>query len=44
MCRLWLGIFVTGVVSIGVRAGDDEFRTVETAIKTKLQPTAAPAR
>jgi M6 family metalloprotease-like protein len=43
MRRLWLGIFVTAVVSIGVRAGDDEFRTVETAIKTKLQPTAAPA-
>lgn len=42
MRRLWLVAFVAVVPSIGVRAGDDEYRTVTTAIKTRLQPAAAP--
>jgi M6 family metalloprotease-like protein len=43
MRHLWLGLTLLSVTSITVFAADDDYRTVDTAIKTKVAPPATPA-
>jgi M6 family metalloprotease-like protein len=38
----WLGVFAIPVLCLPGRAADDDYRTVETAIKTRLQAAATP--
>ena len=44
MRRLWFGILAISLGSLTLRAADDEYRTVETAVTAKVQPAATPTK
>ena len=44
MRRLWFGILAISLASLTLRAADDDYRTVDTAITAKVQPAATPAK
>src|SRR5687767_7452173 len=43
MRHLWPGLIVLAVTPLSALAADDDYRTVDTAIKTKVEPPATPA-
>ena len=44
MRRLWFGILAISLGSLTLRAADDDYRTVDTAVTAKVQPAATPAK
>src|SRR5262245_16508339 len=42
MRRAWLSLLAVPLTTLTISAADDDFRTVETAVTAKIQPTATP--